>query len=56
VESSGRIKDSLIADPLFENVQERDFRLKKGSPAEKIGSRPLILQCPEYREVPSGLL
>ena len=35
--ASGRDKDSLIADPLFENVQERDFRLKKGSPAEKIG-------------------
>ncbi|MDI9401732.1 MAG: right-handed parallel beta-helix repeat-containing protein [Limisphaerales bacterium] len=35
--AAGHDRDSLIADPLFENVEERDFRLKKGSPAEKIG-------------------
>lgn len=31
---------SIIADPLFEDVAGRNFHLKKGSPAEKIGFKP----------------
>jgi hypothetical protein len=36
----GRDKNSLFADPLFEDVEARDFRLKPESPASKIGFKP----------------
>ena len=29
-----------MADPLFENPANGDFRVKSGSPAEKIGFKP----------------
>ena len=32
---------SLVADPLFENPEEHDFRLKEGSPALALGFRPI---------------
>ena len=36
-QAMGRDTDGVVADPLFINPSERDFRLKQGSPADKIG-------------------
>lgn len=35
---------SLIADPLFVEPGKLDFRLKKGSPALKLGFKPIVLK------------
>jgi len=36
----GQDKDSVIADPLFVDVEHHDFRLKPDSPALKLGFKP----------------
>jgi hypothetical protein len=42
--TSGQDKDSLLADPLFVSATRRDFRLKKNSPAFKVGFQPIDLK------------
>ena len=37
---SGHDKNSIIADPLFVDVENYDFRLKENSPALKLGFKP----------------
>ncbi|MBE2202871.1 MAG: right-handed parallel beta-helix repeat-containing protein, partial [Chthoniobacterales bacterium] len=44
-----RDKGSIVADPLFENVLARDFRLKADSPAKKIGFVPWDLSLAGVR-------
>ncbi|MDH4452816.1 MAG: right-handed parallel beta-helix repeat-containing protein [Verrucomicrobiota bacterium] len=46
----GRDKESQFADPMFENIAKRDFRLKPGSPAEKLGFKPWDLTLAGVRK------
>lgn len=40
-QASGQDQHSIVADPLFENAEARDFRLKADSPALKLGFQPI---------------
>lgn len=42
-QAKGQDADSIIADPLFENASKGDFRIKPGSPLEKIGFKEIDL-------------
>ena len=46
----GRDTGTIFADPMFENIDRRDFRLKPGSPAEKIGFKPWDLTLAGVRQ------
>ena len=46
----GRDNGSLFADPHFENLAQRDFRLKTDSPASKIGFKPWDLTLAGVRK------
>jgi hypothetical protein len=39
-QASGRDVEGAVADPLFRDPAARDFRLKRGSPAEALGFKP----------------
>jgi hypothetical protein len=50
-QARGLDKGSLIADPLFVNAAQHDFRLKPGSPALKLGFEPFDLSAVGPRPV-----
>jgi hypothetical protein len=47
--ATGMDKGSMVANPLFVDPQNRDFRLKAGSPAINKGINPVILE--EYKKI-----
>ena len=46
----GRDSGTIFADPMFEDIANRDFRLKPGSPADKIGFKPWDLTLAGVRK------
>ncbi len=57
----GQDRDSIVADPMFFDKERHDFRLRPGSPAEKIGFEPFDLSSaglygdPEWISAPSKI-
>jgi hypothetical protein len=49
-QSDGWDKDSVLADPLFENSSDDDYRLKKNSPAWKLGFERIPVEKIGLRE------
>ena len=43
-QSLGVDKHSLVADPLFVNATKDDYRLRKNSPAFKLGFKPIPVE------------
>lgn len=41
VQAAGMEYESIVGDPLFADAENHDFRLKEGSPALKLGFRPI---------------
>ena len=61
-QAAGNDAGSLIADPLFENPGARDFRLRPGSPAVKIGFQPFdfaqagVYGTPQWKALAAALV
>jgi hypothetical protein len=61
-QKQGKESGSIVADPLFEDIARRDFRLKEGSPASKIGFKPFdhsragLYGDPSWVEIPRTIV
>jgi hypothetical protein len=54
-QSRGYDQHSVLADPLFENVDENDFRLKPDSPALQLGFQSFAIDAGLTSEFPQSL-
>ena len=52
-QAAGKDEESIIADPLFVNASNFDFRLRPNSPALKLGFQPIDMSTVGPR-VPAG--